>query len=68
MDNDEFQQLKALNITAILSLQTEEDGHEGAIESERIAAVGSWLQLHVEGEKLERASAATRRGTSGKTP
>jgi hypothetical protein len=32
--DDDFQQLKALNVTAILSLQTEEDGQEGAIESE----------------------------------
>jgi dienelactone hydrolase len=37
--DDDFQQLKTLNVTAILSLQTEEDGPEGAIESERNAAV-----------------------------
>jgi dienelactone hydrolase len=36
--DDDFQQLKALSVTAILSLQTEEDGQEGAIESERSAA------------------------------
>ena len=36
---DDFAQLKELNVTAILSLQTEEDGKEGAIESERTAAL-----------------------------
>jgi hypothetical protein len=36
--DDDFQQLKTLNVTAILSLQTEEDGKEGAIEYERNAA------------------------------
>jgi protein-tyrosine phosphatase len=36
-END-FHQLKALGVTAILSLQTEEDGQEGAIDHERIAA------------------------------
>lgn len=35
---DDFHQLKALGVTAILSLQTEEDGQEGAIEKERSAA------------------------------
>ena len=39
LTDDDFQQLKALNVTAILSLQTEEDGQEAAIERERSAAV-----------------------------
>ena len=43
-DND-FQQLKALNVTAILSLQTEEDGQEAAIESERSAAVKAGISF-----------------------
>jgi alpha/beta superfamily hydrolase len=45
LDNDDFQQLKALNVTAILSLQTEEDGEEGAIESERSAAVEAGISF-----------------------
>jgi protein-tyrosine phosphatase/dienelactone hydrolase len=43
--NDDFQQLKALNITAILSLQTEDDGPEGAVESERRAAVEAGMSF-----------------------
>lgn len=38
MAEGDFQQLKALGVTAILSLQTEEDVQEGAIESEWSAA------------------------------
>ncbi|MBZ5723217.1 MAG: dual specificity protein phosphatase family protein [Acidobacteriia bacterium] len=40
---EEFQQLKALNITAILSLQTDEDRRDGSIESERAAATEAGL-------------------------
>jgi len=43
--DDDFQQLKALNVTAILSLQTEEDGQEGAIESQRPAAVEAGISF-----------------------
>jgi dienelactone hydrolase len=43
--DDDFQQLKALKVTAILSLQTEEDGQEGAIESERSAAVEAGISF-----------------------
>lgn len=43
--DDDFQQLKALSVTAILSLQTEEDGQEGAIESERSAAVKAGISF-----------------------
>src|ERR1019366_10080621 len=45
LDDDDFQQLKALNVTVILSLQTEEDGEEGAIESERSAAVEAGISF-----------------------
>jgi protein-tyrosine phosphatase len=45
LSDDDFQQLKALNVTAILSLQTEEDGQEGAIESERSAAVEAGISF-----------------------
>jgi dienelactone hydrolase len=45
LDNNDFQQLKALNVTAVLSLQTEEDGQEGAIESERSAAVEAGISF-----------------------
>jgi hypothetical protein len=45
MDDDDFQQLKALNVTAILSLQTEEDGREGAIEREQSAAIEAGLSF-----------------------
>jgi hypothetical protein len=38
MDDDDFRQLKALNITAILSLQTEDDDSADAIENERLTA------------------------------
>jgi protein-tyrosine phosphatase len=36
--DEEFQELKALRITAILSLQTDEDRSDGGIEYERAAA------------------------------
>ena len=39
MDDDDFRQLKAFNITAILSLQTEDDHSAGAIENERTTAI-----------------------------
>jgi protein-tyrosine phosphatase len=38
-DDDDFRELKELNITAILSLQTEEDDSAGAIENERNTAI-----------------------------
>lgn len=38
VDDDDFRQLKALNITAILSLQTQDDDRAGAIENERVTA------------------------------
>ena len=34
----DFQKLKSLNVTAVLSLQTDEDRGDGGIEGERIAA------------------------------
>lgn len=43
--DDDFQQLRALNVTAILSLQTEEDGEDGAIERERKAAVQAGISF-----------------------
>ena len=43
--DDDFQQLKALNVTAILSLETEDDGPDGAIESERSAAVEAGMSF-----------------------
>jgi protein tyrosine phosphatase (PTP) superfamily phosphohydrolase (DUF442 family) len=43
--DDDFQQLKALGVTAILSLQTEGDGQEGAIERERSAAVEAGISF-----------------------
>ena len=43
--DDDFQQLKAMHVTAILSLQTEEDGPEGAIERERRAAVEAGISF-----------------------
>ena len=45
LDSDDFQQLKALNVTAILSLQTDEDGQEGAIENERSAAIEAGINF-----------------------
>jgi hypothetical protein len=36
--DEEFQELRALKITAILSLQTDEDRTDGGIEDERTAA------------------------------
>jgi len=39
MDDDDFRELKSLNITAILSLQTEDDESAAAIEHERITAI-----------------------------
>jgi protein-tyrosine phosphatase len=39
LDDDDFRELKELNITAILSLQTEDDDSAGAIENERNTAV-----------------------------
>ena len=39
MDDDDFRELKELNITAILSLQTQEDDSAGAIEIERNTAI-----------------------------
>lgn len=39
LKDDDFQQLKALNVSAILSLRTEEDGPEGAIDNERTRAI-----------------------------
>jgi protein-tyrosine phosphatase len=43
--DDDFQQLKEMNVTAILSLQTDEDGQESAIESERSAAVEAGISF-----------------------
>jgi len=43
MDDDDFRELKALNITAILSLQTEEDDSAGAIENERNTAIAAGM-------------------------
>lgn len=43
--DDDFRQLTALNVTAILSLQTEEDGEEGAIERERDAAAEAGMSF-----------------------
>lgn len=37
-DDEDFKNLQALNITAVLSLQDEEDRGEGGIEAERAAA------------------------------
>ena len=45
MDDADFRQLKALKITAILSFQTDEDGPEGAIENERIAAIKAGMSF-----------------------
>jgi|GEM_PF-185490 len=45
LTDDDFQQLTALNVTAILSLQTDEDGQETAIESERSAAVEAGISF-----------------------
>jgi len=39
MDDEDFRELKALNITAVLSLQTEEDHSASAIENERATAI-----------------------------
>ena len=36
--DEEFQELRALKVTAVLSLQTDEDRGEGGIEAERTAA------------------------------
>lgn len=43
--DDDFKKLKALNVTAILSLQTEEDAQEDAIESERSAAAKAGMSF-----------------------
>ena len=40
LTEDDFRQLKALNVTAILSLQTEDDYADGGMENERDAALG----------------------------
>jgi dienelactone hydrolase len=45
LDDHDFQQLKALNVTAILSLQTEDEGPDGAIERERNAAVEAGISF-----------------------
>src|SRR5712671_3401504 len=45
MDDADFQQLKALGITAILSFQTDEDGPEGAIEDERRAVIKAGMSF-----------------------
>ena len=43
--DDDFERLKQLNVTAILSLQTEDDGQEGAIEGERSAAAKAGISF-----------------------
>lgn len=50
LTDDDFRQLKALDVTAILSLQSEDDYAHGGIEQERNAAFGfgmSFLNLPV---------------------
>lgn len=42
---EDFEQLKALGVTAVLSLRTEEDGPEGAIERERDAAIAGGMKF-----------------------
>jgi protein-tyrosine phosphatase len=42
---EDFEQLKTLGITSILSLQTVEDGPEGAIERERDAAIAAGMKF-----------------------